>query len=208
MTGRSVYLPPWRLDLTIREGVRIPLSRRALAGDVARALSAAAAPAPASLGLILSDDAELASLNRLHMGLEGPTDVLSFPLLPLGSFPRHPGQADPHVGSGPPFALPPGRRPHLGDVVISVERAAAQARLGRGGQTGRRRGSVADEVRLLAVHGTLHVCGWDHARRAEAAAMRALERRLLAVRSGWTAHAPSGDNRGGAALGKGERCNG
>ena len=208
MTSRSVYLPPWRLDLTVREGVRIPLSRRAIARDVARALTAAAAPSPASLGLILSDDAELASLNRLHMGVDGPTDVLSFPLLSPGSFPRHPGQADPDVGSGAPFALPPRQRLHLGDVVISVEHAAAQARLGQGGQTGRRRGSVAEELRLLAVHGTLHVCGWDHARPAEAAAMRALERRLLDDRSGWTAHAPSGDNRGGAAQGKGERCNG
>ena len=77
------------------------------------------------------------------------------------------------------FPLPPGRRPQLGDVVVSVERARAQATEGRGGQTGDVSWSVADEVRLLVVHGTLHVCGWDHARPEEEAAMRSLERRIL-----------------------------
>ena len=37
-----------------------------------------------------------------------------------------------------------------------------------------------DELRLLAIHGTLHICGWDHADPEEEAAMRALEQRLLA----------------------------
>jgi probable rRNA maturation factor len=81
--------------------------------------------------------------------------------------------------SGDRFVLPPGRRPHLGDVVVSVERAIAQAAEGRGGQTGLVRWSPADELRLLAVHGVLHVCGWDHAEPVERDAMRALERRLL-----------------------------
>ena len=111
----------------------------------------------------------------------GATDVLSFPLLPPAAFPPHPGRvAD---GSSrleaPDFALPPGRRRHLGDIVISVERAAEQAEAGRGGQTGDVRWSAADELRLLATHGTLHICGWDHAEPAEETAMRALETRLL-----------------------------
>jgi rRNA maturation RNase YbeY len=64
--------------------------------------------------------------------------------------------------------------------VVSVERAVAQAEVGRGGQTGNVRWSPADELRLLVTHGTLHVCGWDHAIPAEETAMRALETRLLA----------------------------
>ncbi|HZL14928.1 MAG TPA: rRNA maturation RNase YbeY, partial [Verrucomicrobiae bacterium] len=39
----------------------------------------------------------------------------------------------------------------------------------------------ADELRLLVVHGGLHLCGWDHAEPAEEAAMRALERTILAA---------------------------
>jgi probable rRNA maturation factor len=71
------------------------------------------------------------------------------------------------------------RRTHIGDIAISVERAIEQAEQGRGGQTGDVRWSSADELRLLVTHGTLHLCGWDHADPAEEAGMRALERRLL-----------------------------
>jgi probable rRNA maturation factor len=55
-----------------------------------------------------------------------------------------------------------------------------QARAGRGGQTGDVSWSTQDELRLLVIHGVLHVCGWDHADPTEEAAMRSLERRLLA----------------------------
>ncbi len=119
------------------------------------------------------------------MGKDGPTDVLSFPLLPAGAFPPHEGRSGGRgrarqAGDPPPAAfVPPGRRIHLGDIVVSVERAIAQADEGRGGHTGDVRWAPADELRLLVVHGTLHVCGWDHAEPAEEAAMRALERRLL-----------------------------
>jgi probable rRNA maturation factor len=117
------------------------------------------------------------------MGRREVTDVLSFPLLPPAAFAAHPGQesvADP-AEAGPGFVLPPGELQHLGEVVVSVARAATQAESGRGGQTGDVRWSAADELRLLAIHGTLHLCGWDHARPEEEAAMRALERRLLGI---------------------------
>ena len=159
------------------------MARAVLARATAAALQAAAAPAPASLGLILADDVELGALNTEQMGHEGPTDVLAFPLIPPSAFPRHEGQpADDRAAAGGgsvAFALPPGRRTHLGDVVVSVERAREQASQGLGGQTGDVSWSVTDEVRLLVVHGTLHLCGWDHARSAEEAAMRSLERRIL-----------------------------
>jgi probable rRNA maturation factor len=149
---------------------------------MARAAAAAGAPSPASIGLILSNDAELASLNETYLGKRGPTDVLSFPLLAPEAFPVHVGgPAGTDRSAVPPLddPLPPGRRRSLGDVVISVERAIEQAVDGRGGHTGDVRWAPADELRLLATHGTLHLCGWDHAEPAEEAAMRALERRLL-----------------------------
>jgi probable rRNA maturation factor len=178
---RALYLDSWRIDLTIRDGVVALLTGRALARAIGLALDAAHAPGPSSIGLILSDDRELAALNAAHLGKQGPTDVLSFPLLPPEAFPAHTGSAhlDPGRPATPDFALPPGRRPHLGDIVISVERAIEQAQTGQGGQTGDVRWSAADELRLLAVHGALHVCGWDHAEPTEEAAMRALERLVL-----------------------------
>ena len=50
-----------------------------------------------------------------------------------------------------------------------------------GGQTGDVQSAPADELRLLVVHGGLHLCGWDHAEPAEEVAMRELERAILAV---------------------------
>jgi probable rRNA maturation factor len=182
----AIYIPPWRIDVLRRPGAALPLAERALARAAAAALEAANAPPPASLGVFLSDDRELAALNLEHMGEPGPTDVLSFPLLAPSAFPPHAGQ-DPTIHERPAplaaqrdFVLPPNRRIHLGDVVISVERAAEQAQAGRGGQTGDVRWSLADELRLLVIHGTLHVCGWDHHRSAERRAMRQLEQDLLA----------------------------
>jgi len=170
---RSIYRRPWRIDLDVRDGVRSPVAGDALARTAAAALDEVGAPSPASIGLILSDDAELARLNATHMGASGPTDVLSFPLLPPSAFAR---------GAAAPAApRPPRTRIHLGDIVVSVERATEQAAAGRGGQTGDVRWSAAHEVRLLVTHGVLHVCGWDHASPEEEAAMRDVERRLLAV---------------------------
>jgi probable rRNA maturation factor len=180
VTERAIYLSPWRIDVTIRDGIDPIIRVSRLARAMASALDAASAPSPASIGLILADDTELADLNRVHLGNDGPTDVLSFPLLPSGSFPVSLLGVASSPAARPVFATPPGRRLHLGDVVVSVERAAEQAAAGRGGQTGDVRWSVGDELRLLVTHGTLHVCGWDHAEPAEEAAMRDLERRLLA----------------------------
>jgi probable rRNA maturation factor len=172
--SRSIYLPPWRVDIVIRDGVRPPLASTAIARAAAAALDAGAAPASGSVAIVLTDDAELAELNLEHMGIDGPTDVLSFPMLPSSMFG--------HGKAGPPEAQPViarGQRTHIGDIAISVERAIAQAEAGRGGQTGDVNWSAADELRLLVTHGVLHLCGWDHAEQAEEAAMRALERRLL-----------------------------
>jgi probable rRNA maturation factor len=176
------YLDGWRIDIERREDVPRLVPGAALARAVAAALEAAGAPRPASIGLVLSDDAELAELNSEHMGKDGPTDVLSFPLLGPSEFPDHPGKAAAFAAGADPdaFPLPPGSRPHLGDIVVSVERAVDQAEAGRGGQTGDVRWDARDELRLLVTHGALHVCGWDHADPVEEAAMRELERRLLA----------------------------
>jgi probable rRNA maturation factor len=173
---QRLYRSPWRIDVVSRPGVQRLIPAARLADVMAAALGAARASAPASIGLVLSDDVELAELNVRHMGTTGPTDVLSFPLL-------EPSNAG-HSPSGPTFVLPPGRRPHLGDVIVSVERAIDQATTGRGGQTGDVKASPAEELRLLVVHGTLHICGWDHATPHEEAAMRTLERRILEALGG------------------------
>ncbi len=186
----ATYHAPWRIDVTVRDtvvdahGGRRPVAVAPLTRAIAAALDAAGAPSPASIALILSDDEELASLNAEHLGQPGATDVLSFPLLPPAAFATHdggPGRGLPLApGAALSFQGPPGRRLHLGDIVVSVERAREQAEVGHGGQTGDVRWTAEDELRLLVTHGTLHICGWDHAEPAEEEAMRALEQRLLA----------------------------
>ena len=97
---------------------------------------------------------EMAELNREHMGHDGPTDVLSFPL--DDGF-----DGDGH-GDGP--ASPPVL---LGDVVVCPQVAADQAP--------EHSGDVDTELTLLVVHGVLHILGHDHRDPREEAAMIARE---------------------------------
>ena len=154
---RTLYLGQFRIDVTRRPGVERLVPDAVLARAMAGALETASAPAPASAGLILADDVELARLNKIVMAKDGPTDVLSFPLLTPLAYPSHLGQ-DPAARLTtvrPAFVLPPGRRPHLGEVVVSVERAVEQAESGSGGQTGDVRWSAAEDrksTRLNSSH--------------------------------------------------------
>jgi probable rRNA maturation factor len=173
-----LYLPPLRIDVTVRDGVPRVAPLAGLGRAIRAAALAAAAPTPASVGLVLTDDADMAALNRAHLGRRGPTDVLSFPLLPPETFRGEKRTAGATVAAER-FALPPGVRVSLGDIAVSVERAIAQAREGRGGQDSRTGWSPVDELLLLVTHGTLHLCGWDHADPGEHDAMRVLERSLL-----------------------------
>ena len=66
MIQRAIYVRSWRVDITIRDAVNshLPVPASRLAQVCATTLDVAGARPPASLGLILSDDAELAELNR------------------------------------------------------------------------------------------------------------------------------------------------
>jgi len=116
--------------------------------------------------LTLCADAEMTRLNFDHMRERGPTDVLAFPLHEWSVDGNHS-----HLADDDGF-LPPGAM-LLGDVVIDVDQAVRQA--AEGGW------SVAEEMTLLAIHGTLHLLGHDHADIDEEEAMRSLEREVLHV---------------------------
>ncbi|MBS1847100.1 MAG: rRNA maturation RNase YbeY [Actinobacteria bacterium] len=121
-------------------------------------LDALGVTGPAELSVTLADVDTITDLNVEHLGGDGPTDVLSFPMDPAG------GDRDPVV---------PGVATMLGDVVICPEVAAANAPA--------HAGTFQDELALLCVHGILHVLGWDHAEPDEATAMRAEEARVLGL---------------------------
>lgn len=111
---------------------------------------------PAELHLAFVDVGAMTALNAEHMGVEAPTDVLSFPL----------DAAPDPVTDGPGPRL-------LGDVVVCPAVAARQSGAGEGA-------AYDAEIALLVVHGVLHVLGMDHAEPDETAAMVARERLHLA----------------------------
>jgi probable rRNA maturation factor len=114
--------------------------RDAALGTLLRACGTTLQVGPrAGLALRLTGDGELHRLNHSFLGTDAPTDVLAFP-------------------GGDPG--------HVGDIAISVERAAAQS------------DDPVAELRLLAVHGLLHCIGHDHAD-AEGAAEMTRQTRLL-----------------------------
>jgi len=87
----------------------------------------------ATLTIYITTNAEIRKLNRQFHATNAATDVLAFPM--------QPNDALPHL------------QHYLGDIIISYERARVQAR-----KAGWR---IADELDLLAVHGILHLLGYD-----------------------------------------------
>ncbi len=102
------------------------------------------------LSLVVTDDRQVQTLNLEHLGLDKPTDVLSYPS----------GEIDPDSG-----------HTYLGDVIISFETALKQS------QTAKH--AIEEELQLLVVHGCLHLLGYDHAEDAEKEQMWAIQDEIL-----------------------------
>jgi probable rRNA maturation factor len=109
----------------------------------------------AEVAVLLCDDATIAALNAQWRGRDEPTNVLSFPALPA---------SDPMVSDG---------AVHLGDIAIANETVVREAR-----EQGR---TVSQHLAHLAVHGFLHLLGYDHQTDSEAEHMEGLERAILAA---------------------------
>jgi len=107
------------------------------------------------LAVLLTDDASLRALNRSFRGIDKPTNVLSFPS------PERPGGQATHDA---PLAL--------GDIAIAYETVAREAL--------EERKPFAHHLSHLAVHGFLHLLGYDHTTDDDAGAMEALETKILA----------------------------
>ena len=137
--------------------------RKAFVRKVIRtALAAEGVDFPCEVDVLLTNDAHIHELNWEQRGIDRPTDVLSFPAFDLqpGTLPE-PADADPGSGLVP-----------LGDMVVSLERAAAQAK--EYGHSNRR------ELAYLTVHSVLHLLGYDHLDEGpQKAQMRAKEEEIL-----------------------------
>ncbi len=113
---------------------------------------------PYEVSLVFTGTETVQQLNRDYRGVDGPTDVLAFYMLPQKE-------------AEDSFALPPDGVTRLGEVIISYPQAAEQA-----GEHGY---STERELALLIVHGMLHLLGYDHEEPEEEAEMRTREKELL-----------------------------
>lgn len=119
------------------------------------ALEHQSASPDSDLTVVLTDDARIQELNRDYLGIDAPTDVLSFPASETDG-----SEIDPETGS-----------PYLGDILISLPYAARSA--AKAGHP------LEAEVQLLVVHGVLHLLGHDHAKVREKARMWKAQAEIL-----------------------------
>lgn len=136
-------------------------------------------PEAMEVSVLCVDADSIAALNARHLGVEGPTDVLAFPI----DMPGETSAEEPAI---------------LGDVVLCPEVAERQAAEGKDPE----HSTPAMELELLLVHGLLHLLGHDHAEPDEQATMFSLTDQLLTrfrsasgpARANAAAEAPGGSS--------------
>lgn len=128
----------------------LPQVVRLVEGAIGAALSHRSKPAACDIVVLLTDDAEMQSLNAQYRKKNAPTNVLSFPT---------------------PKAMKSMIKGHLGDLALGFGICAKEA--------AEQNKSLSDHLTHLCVHGTLHLLGYDHQDDKEAQEMEALERDIL-----------------------------
>lgn len=144
------------MTVVVRNDAGYAVDVERLQKAVATVLEQQQAVPDSSLTIVITNDAEVAALNRQYRGVDAPTDVLSFP-------------------ADEPPVEEEDEPPYLGDLIVAYPYTAAQAQ--------REGHDLMQSLMLMAVHGTLHLLGYDHdtaAKRAEMwaaqdAALKALD---------------------------------
>jgi len=146
-------VPAYDISLEVTEDSP-SIDSAALTALAERVMDGESVPAETALAILVTDDDEVREMNRRFLGVDEPTDVLSFP-----------DEADDFVQGIADQTL-------LGDIAISLPTAARQA-----AQIGH---PLDAELAHLLVHGILHLCGYDHVGSAEEEArMRTREEHYL-----------------------------
>jgi probable rRNA maturation factor len=146
------------IEISVEEEFRGLVDEGWVRRIVQTVLKAEGVTPPYEVSLVFTDSETVQRLNQDYRGVDEPTDVLAFYMIPLG-------EADSS------FALPPDGITRLGEVIISYPQAVKQAT-----EQGH---SIEKELALLIIHGILHLLGYDHEEPDDEAEMRARERELL-----------------------------
>ena len=145
-TGEDPRMEVWVTNLQHK----VPIETGFIREVVTSALRLQGYSQPPEVSVALVDDAYIQVLNREYRGVDQPTDVLAFPMETVEGVRSEPA---------------------LGDIVISLERARAQAR--------EFKHPIRREVALLAVHGLLHLMGYEDDTEAGASLMWSKQKLLL-----------------------------
>jgi probable rRNA maturation factor len=137
------------INVQVSEQFATQVNQEQIESAVATALKLQYREEP-DITIVIDSDEGITELNRQFRGIDAPTDVLSFEA----------GDSDPETGIL-----------YLGDIIISYERAVAQAHLAGH--------PVQNELTLLAVHGTLHLLGFDHSNDEEKQQMWDVQQEIL-----------------------------
>ena len=148
------------INVYIEQEFRVSLRENWLRNIVKEVLDAESIMLPVEIGLVVTNSETIQQLNKAYRGKDEPTDVLAFPMSSYAE------QEDESV-----FITPPDNIPHLGEVVISYPQVVQQS-----GDHGH---GVNKELALVAIHGMLHLLGYDHGQPEERQCMRAREREIL-----------------------------
>jgi probable rRNA maturation factor len=138
------------IDIAIHENYTELILPELLKATASQALQLAKYAGEVELTVVIDDDEMLRGLNKQFLGIDSPTDVLSFPA----------DEVDPDTGIN-----------YLGDIIISYPRAKSQA-----DQAGH---PVEAEIQLLVIHGILHLLGYDHSTDEEKQEMWAIQGELI-----------------------------
>ena len=138
------------ITLQVKRPIRLPVDKSILLRAAEATLQSLATDTMSDVSIVIGNDAFIKTLNRQYRAVDESTDVLSFPS----------GEIDPDTSDL-----------YLGDVIISLPKAQAQA--GTAGHL------LEEELQLLVVHGILHLLGYDHVRTADKREMQTAQDKIL-----------------------------
>jgi len=147
-----------QIDIHVEDKFRASVEKGWVREIVRQVFRVEGVPSHYEVSLVFTDSETVKRLNRDYRGVDEPTDVLAFYMLP-------------QKGAASSFALPPNGVSHMGEVIISYPQALAQAK--------EQEHPPERELALLVIHGMLHLLGYDHEEPEEEHKMRERERELL-----------------------------